>query len=314
MTEWSHIVLFLVSSLSLAASLFLTLWFVRNHLVTVGPEPDWKNRVLSLFPFFSCYSLFAFLFHFTGKRWEHYTESPLILLNTYTLYQLYQLFLFFFNKQSGIYFQNDAYARIEFKKGAQEYLPNTIRAKTNYCFLKCVALLLIPPPSSPDGSITRGLGTEEDYYKKRKEADESHPCLVYGTKFLTVSEILLVGQILLALLLVVLSLSLGHMEWFAHYFWVISLVQWILCVISIGWIGLFLVIVEPVIHIYHPRFKLILISLPILSYFILINVLQQSLASFIIQMEQLFLLVSTLWVFSSDEHSHIFTINTGSTG
>lgn len=298
------VVLYLTTSLLLLATLLLVLWLIKGHWYNIGQDPDWKRLVLSLFVLFPAHSLFAFLLYFTRERHTPYLESFLFPLNAFSLYQVFQLFLFLFNKQSGHYFQDHAYARIEIKKDSQQgYLPETIRAKTNYCFIQCVGFLL---------SSLGAPSKEGEEYQRANQVNEAHPLLVYGAKFLGTTEILLTGQLVLSLIMSILTLSLGHLEHFARYYFIVPLFSGIVALASILWIGLFLIVVERVIHIYRPRFKLFIISLPILSTFLLVWIFPQSLASFTIQMEQIFLLISTLWIFSSDEHSQILAINTNS--
>lgn len=294
MMEWSQIIMLTLSVLFLSVTLLLTGWIFKLHWTNSGQEPEWKSRVLPLLLLFSLHSVNAFVQRFMTI----YTESFLFLYNAYTLHQLYHLFLFFFNKQSSLYFQHDAYAKIEIKKSSQsEYLPDTIRAKTNYCFLRCVGFLL-QPQSQPQ------------QYHEQSKVDESHFLLVYGTRFLQVSEGLLVGQIFLALFSLMLSLSVGHMEFYATHFYLIVLCNLFVSLLCFVCITTFLIVTERVIHPFNPRFKLALIVLPICTTALLPRFLPESLAIFVIQMEQLFLLVSTMWVFSPTEHNHILSVNT----
>lgn len=286
------------SSLFLFVTLALTGWFLCLHWINVGQEPDWKSRVLPLLPFFLAHSFDAFLRRFTPL----YTESFLFLYNAFVLHQLFQLFLFFFNKQCSLHFQNDAYAKIEIKKSSQsEYLPDTIQAKTNYCFLKCVGYFLLLRHTQKENTTP---------YHEQNKVDESHFLLVYGAKFLRVSEVIMITQIFIALFFFILTLSIGHLELYARHFYVLVFSNLLICSIVILCILFFLIITERLIHPFNPRFKLALIVLPIFTTALLQWILPLSLTIFIIQLEQIFLLISSLWVFSPSEHNHILSVNT----
>lgn len=279
MFTMTMITLSIGSSLSLTILLLMLLFLGREHWKNIGQEPEWRNIVLSLLPLFFCYGLYGFLLLFTRERYSLYLTSVVNMIDAISLDQLFRLLLFLFNKQSSIFFQDDAYVRIELKSNKEHGpLSDTIRAKTNYCFIRCIGFLL-------------------------SNKDESHPLLIYGARFLRYLESILVIQILLRVVTLIITLSLGHDDSFYQYYPVVEWFNWTIS-LCIGFlVGLFLYVTERVFLIHRPRFKLCIILLPILSTPILLFVLPLSLSSTILQMEQIFLLLSTYWIFSPQEHT-----------
>lgn len=278
-TSTTMAILYIGSSLLLGLSLLMTLFLVREHWKNVGQDPEWRNIVLSLLPLFPLYGLYGFFLLFTKERYSIYLTSLIHLIDAISLDQLFRLLLFLFNKQSSLFFQDDAYVHIELKSSKDHgHLSDTIKAKTNYCFIRCIGFLL-------------------------KSVDESHPLLIYGAKFLRYLENILVIQILLRIISLLITLSLGHNDYFYHYY---PLIEWFNWTVSffIGFlVGLFLFVTERVFLIHRPRFKFYVILLPILSTSFLLLILPLSLSSIILQMEQIFLLLSTFWIFSPQEHT-----------
>lgn len=288
-----QILLYLMTTVLFLVTLSLTLWVVKCHWYNVGQEPEWQRRVLSLLLLFPLHTCFGFLLPLTLEKYTHYTMAFIIALNTIILHQIYQLFLFLFNKQSVLYFHSNHNTTIDYKRDGKYFiLEDTIRVKMNYCFFQCTKAFL-----------------QGEEVVKVVEGEE-HPILRYSATFLSATEFLLIGQMFLSGILLSLTLSLGHLEMFATYFLIPSLICHFLAFLSILCLCLFLLVTDKVIDIYKPRFKLSLIILPMFTSFVVPLLYTFSLSSFIIQMEQLILLIASLWVFSPEEHLHIRSINT----